>query len=319
MTDRKSAKAASSPDLAELISVATKARVTSGEIETALAGARAAIEAATAEHDEAEKSYKAGLLTLDETALRKVGESKAAAVIRRDRATALVEILAQRLAETKAAEDETRRQTAYADARAHAQRTAERLRETYPRLAEQMRELLCEVYKAESLVAEANRNLPAGAEQLAGPEFLARGTPGRERRIVHEKTVELWTRPDGTQPAPNQDEIVAQGDGSGFRPKGRMALQGDGRFVKRQFVRREFFPAVPAHNPSSLATTIALPTLTGGWVFKAVDPPAYVNAVLTQLTRSTQPHDHETTDGRPREIEFNLVGSVPKAVRAAAA
>lgn len=304
--------AAQTLDIGNLIAIATKSKTTSAEIQTALAGARALIMAATAEHDQAEADYRAGLLTMNESQLQSVADAKAKAIIRRDRATALVETLEARLAETTEAEAATGRKTAYEDAQAQAQRAAALLRERYPALCEQMCALLREVYTAEAAVIAANQKLPADAQPLQGPEFMARGTPGRDRRVVSEATVELWARPDGTQPAANQHAIVGLEDGTGQIPKGPMALQGSGRFVKRQFIRREIVPARRTHMPAALANHLALPAFDGGMAFSSVAPPFHVAGALAQLAKSG--HTETKVEKTPTEVEFEIVGGTPKAV-----
>lgn len=303
-------------DISNLIAIATKSKTTSAEIQTALAGARALIMAATAEHDQAEADYRAGLLTMNESQLQSVADAKAKAIVRRDRVEALISTLEARLAETAETEAATGRKTAYEDAQAHAQRAAEMLRERYPALCEQMCALLREVYAAEAAVIAVNRDLPAGAAELQGPEFLARGTRGRDRRIVSEETVELWARPDGTQPWANQHSIVELEDGSGQIPKGPMALQGSGRFVKRQFIRREIIPAQRAHVPAALATQLALPAFDGGMAFSSVAPPYHISGALSQLAKKSGDTANKD-ENRATEVEFELIGGAPKPVLAA--
>lgn len=254
---------------AALLGLTTKSGATAREFQAALVEAHAAIDQAEAEVVAADAEYRAGLLRLDEAALKKLIDAKTGAGVRRDRAAALVEALEARLTDVRAIEAEDTRKAAYDAAQAQVKDAVSAL-QGYPALAEKIVTLLRIVNAAEVAVETVNRALPAGAAPLDGPEFLMRGRPARPRKILAEETVSLWCRGDEGWPVPPEYQSYIHADARGFgymsNPNINSAGAGD-RYARRNFIKRMFLPEQPARSPLPLAAGMRLPTFADGDVF----------------------------------------------------
>ena len=153
-------KATTSADVAGLIEEAQSAAVSSGE---------AAETART-------RALDPVLSAADVAAARREMED---AAFRRDRMGEAVRRLGDRLREVRRQEDQARRRVAYEAALAERDALAKELVEVYPRLAEQLAEIVGRIAANDAVIERVNRkSLPDGAGGLASAEAVARGVPG---------------------------------------------------------------------------------------------------------------------------------------------
>ena len=92
----------------------------------------------------------------------------------RDRLSEAVRRLGERLREVKAAEEQARRQAAYAAAVAERDKLAAELAELYPPLAEKLADLASRVARNDAEIERVNQRSPDGAPWIAGAELIAR-------------------------------------------------------------------------------------------------------------------------------------------------
>lgn len=260
----RSKPAGHAPGMPALIAIATKASLTASELHSTLTNARDEVEAAQADHDRAEHTYKAGLLQLDETTLAKTVQGKQAALIRRDRARALVEALEDRLTEFDAGEAEAKRRAAYADAKSKAGAAVKAIRGEYPRAARLIRTVLRQIAEAEVAIAAVNGDLPAGGEALTSPEDMVRSELPKQKVVLSETDVMLWCQEGTWLPVPDQyqSQISAGPDGRGVRRHGDESGYGPGAsygYVRRAFRRVEYLPSTLPVWADKLASKITLP------------------------------------------------------------
>lgn len=307
-------------DLAPLIALATKAKATSAEIETALETAWQAVAEAKAAHDQADADYTRGLLDLDEAGLQRVLDVRSAATIRRDRAAALVEALEDRFSEVQGDEAEQRRVAAYAAARTKGATAEKLIAERYPEIGRQLRSLLREIAEAEAAIGAVNADLPKNAAPLASPEIAVRARPVLPRKIVSETEVDLWCYKSEGWPIPAefQSRIKAGADGNGYGTH-----NGTTGYVRRRFLRREFLPQQQGDDPTRLASDVELPAMhergpplwrgPTGWGITPQD-------VLRRLdeAEASLAEDPGIVDGRKSEVEFVRIDDAAPAMAKAA-
>lgn len=271
--------------LKSLISVHQKANATTAEIEAALAGARDEMAAAMRVRDSAAAAYRDGLLSLDVATLHQLTADQSAAIIRGDRATALVEALTGQLAAAQAAEDQMQRRERY-DAAAKARSTAAKVLATeYPKHARALAGLLRTVAEADALVEGANEALPAGVERLTSTEGEVRRYPGTPGRVLKEESFTRWCRPDGSELFhTDQPKVEVNADGvsgthrSDHHPPITVHL--------RRFSKVTRIPEGYPTNIASLAATLNLPGLNARhvpfWRYGAAELPAGIVARLDE-------------------------------------
>jgi hypothetical protein len=92
--------------------------------------------------------------------------------------------LRQRLVEVQGQEEQARRRSAYAAAKAERDRLAEELARVYPGLAKQLADLAKRIKANDDMIQWINRKLPRGTDRLEGAEFIARYVPCRNWQSV---------------------------------------------------------------------------------------------------------------------------------------
>lgn len=199
-----------------ILGLALREDATTGELAPSLPAAKAELAVAQAAHTAAEEAYRAALLTADEAGLQQLESARRKVSVRIDRATALVEALRQRLADADAREAEAARVMRFEEARQQADDAAAALAEWYPRLCEDLTNLLMVVAQAEQLVQAANAERPQGAAPLPSVEGRVRNRPGTPEEIISEVEVERWVRVGQIKPGSfDQEEVRATGNGRG--------------------------------------------------------------------------------------------------------
>lgn len=255
-----------------LIGISQKGDATTAEIATALASACAEIDGAERARAEAARAYQDGLLSLDEAALAALVADQQAAAIRRDRATALVAALEEKLATAHAQDAEAERHTRY-KAAVKAANEAARALKTYPALAAPLIALMRQVAEAEVLVNTANADLPEGAVAVESPEIRVRGLPPVPRKEVGtEIESDRWYYVGGWW---DGEPVETQYQGA-CKPNLPLSRSGtlrrrtdnhgtmDFAVAKRRRQRTNFIPRQAAFVPDSLASGIRLPGLLPG-------------------------------------------------------
>lgn len=228
------------------------------------------------------------------------------------RAAALVDALRERLAAAEDRETEVARVEKYEAARRQADDAAAALREMYPHLAGGLVDLLRGVAEAELAVADANDDLPRGADRLPGVEARVRDVPGSARELIGEQVVELWCRPGERMPGTlDQSRVqVGHGEAGYIRPPSGPVVN----VVRRQYIERRYAESAPGNFAYSLAVTLNLPGLraNGPPIFKAADPIATPSPreVLRMLDSFAAHAASPTEPPRPERVELELISPV---------
>jgi hypothetical protein len=179
----------------------------------------------------------------------------------RDRASALKDELAGRLAEVDAAT----RQKEIEQERAAVEKLVEaacaELRK-YPALASQMVDILIVVAKSDAAVRALNDKYPDQAP-IADAESKVRFDPGPAKKILSEKTVNLWADHRGNPVAAiYQEKVVPCPSDS---KKGKLSISSfHAEDVElRPFRRIEFLPEQSSWTPTRLDQSLVLPGFYG--------------------------------------------------------
>lgn len=249
-------------DFPSLAALAADLAASSDAVSDGLAAARRLAEEAEASRVRAEAAVNGSLLSVDDKALNRLDAECDAAKKWVRRATALVVALEDRLAAARSAEDGTRKRQAYAAALAARDAAAARLAREYPDLAQAALALLRAVAEADLAVARVNDDLPEGAERLSLVELVARVRPGAARKVLDERTVDLWCHEGSADPLPPemQPRVIRQDDGRGYYSTGT----GQSYCRRQRFRQTTTLPAIPAQHPDSLASVLVLPPLRPG-------------------------------------------------------
>lgn len=113
----------------------------------------------------------------------------------RDRMGVAAERLSGRLKEVRRTEEDRRRQVMYDDAKKERDMLAQEIAATYPRLVEEMVDLLSRLAVNADRIDHVNeRRLPRGAERLLQAEMVARGLTGFAARGVDIPSLVRGTR-----------------------------------------------------------------------------------------------------------------------------
>lgn len=275
--------------LKSLLGVHRKPDATATEIDGALAGARAEIEAAERAGAEADAAYRDGLLRLEEHELEKLIADRQTATVRRDRAVALVAALTERLAVSQAAEDQAERRARYDGARKAQAAAAKVLATEYPKLARGLVGVLRTLAEADALAQSANEALPDGVDVLVTVEGMARREPNVPERIVSDERFTAWCGLGGHRLDPEVQAKVEPGpDGvSGtWKPFGSPPVS----VTLRRFRRVTSVPEACGRSAPSLASTLNLPPLRAThapfWTAGAADGPAGIIAKIDAVSPS---------------------------------
>lgn len=269
--------------LKTLLGVHRKADANSAEIDAALAGARAEIEAAERVAAEADAAYRDGLLRLEEPELEKLIADRQTATVRRDRAIALVSALSERLAVSQAAEVQAERRARYDAARKAQASAAKVLATEYPKLARGLVSVLRTIAEADALARAANEALPEGVDGLATVEGMARREPNVPERIVADETFTAWCGPGGQRLDPEAQAVVepaADGVSGTWKPFGSPPVS----VTLRRFRRVTSVPEAFGRSLPALASTLNLPPLRPThapfWTADAAEAPAGIIAAI---------------------------------------
>jgi hypothetical protein len=214
----------------------------------------------------------------------------------RDRATALKKELSVRLEEIAEAEHEKEMVRARAEAERLTNAACAELRK-YPALALQIVEILATVAKADVAVKAVNQKYP-DQPSIADAETIVRRDPGQPKKILSEKTVDLWAGPYGA-PVEAQNEVKPS---SKNPEKGTLKLS-NGQEIdveKRTFQRVKFLQAENGHTPPRLDHSLVLPGFFGaaGDIYNL-----YLSTQLQTLKPGQEP-TVITADSRTSKIEF---------------
>lgn len=243
-----------------LLGMAQREDATTDELIPTIDEAEADLVAARSGVIAAEEAYQSGLLSDNDSMLRKLAEARTEASIRVDRAAAVVVALKDRLAQARVREEEAVRVQKYQDAQRQADEARRALAEMYPMLAGQLVQLLTVVAEAEKAVRQVNDDLPKSAAPLPHVEGSVRDVEGTPQQIISEQDLDLWCWPGEQHPhGLDQTKVHVNDDGSGFIKRGSSQAE---YLVLRRFKRVITREAVRASSSASLAGTITLPGLS---------------------------------------------------------
>ncbi len=255
------------------------------QLADALADARRADAEARAAIDKAQAVVTAGFLDAadkrqaDRDALAKAREAA------EDAGLVLAEV-ERRHAAILAADEQGRRRAVYDGAKAQADAAALALAKTYPRLAAGITAMLRDLATAQQAVAEANGQLPDGAEPIVDPELSARGVPGLPREVVSDAEIEAWGRFDLDVPVEErfQGEIYEAGAGWGKRGAYEMgsASMGEPQAAYRRRIFRKVVTKEPTNGewPAPLAASLYLPSVRGSGALWGDSYAEHVNRMM---------------------------------------
>ena len=281
------------PSILDTIRAALKKpAATTAQLATALDQARRAETDARAAVEAAGDAFKAGALDDDATRQKKRAALFDARTAADDVAMLHAEAERRHVA-ALAADEEARRAALYRAGTEASAAAAAVLAKEYPRAARAILGILGQLACAQQTVAAANAELPTGAEPIADPETVARGTPSLPREVLSDEVVERWCHIGSHEPLGEayQGEIYAVGYGFGKRGQydggTGSSGEGDAGYRLHRFRRVEFREPVYASAPLSLAAALHLPALRGdgmlwGHTFGISDP-AEVLAALTEI------------------------------------
>lgn len=220
-----------------LLGIVQRETVTAADLSTSLEQADAEVTAAAAGLEAAEAAYHAGLITVEDDALRRLDDARTTARLRADRANAVRAALGEKRAVAEVREAETRKRAAYDAAASQADEAREILRTHYPAAAADIAKIIGVVAAAEAAVRTVNADLPEGVAKLLPVEASVRNV-SRERVLVSERTVNLWCREGDRMPgALDQSRVEISDSGNGFlRPTNNQIEY----LVRRKFTERVY-------------------------------------------------------------------------------
>lgn len=241
-----------------------------------------------------------------------------------ERATARRKMLAAQLDNALARDQDAERRAAYEAAKRMAAAAAAALAAEYPKLADQLVDLLRRVAMAQAAVQASNAALPLGEVPILDPELTVRGYPTEPREMVGVTDAgEEWRySPHFVTKVPDHfAEHIETLDGR----RGTLRRFGGGfdEVQKVKLQRVTFLEGRAAVCPEPLAATIALPGLRIGepplwsgegirglaW-FGAAQPGADAAAVLKRVAELAAARHSPVRDPRPastRSFEIRVV------------
>ncbi|MCJ2056657.1 hypothetical protein MKL09_08825 [Methylobacterium sp. J-048] len=305
--------------LADLVGIARK-ETSPARIETALADARAQVEAATRDREAAETAYRDGLLDAPEAELERQLAEKGAATVRLDRAEALVAALVQRLAMAREAEARAARQAIHEDATAQCDAIRARLATEYRHHAGSLRALLRDLAAAECARERAGREA-SDFSAIPSPEAELRVLHGLPEDVVSVETIELWVVDGRTDPVPaDRQADVRRYDER--RDRGTLLLPGTAHHAAptsgvnlhctlRSFTRTRYREAVGDFGRDLLCRTVALPAFGPDDVtITSADPLRDYSGALVELAGELPAAEPFV---RPVKERLELLPAVPRA------
>lgn len=251
--------------LQKLIGLARRTDASVDEIERGLPQAEAELVAAREAAVDAERQYRASLLSGDEARTRQLDAARREAQIRLDRATALTEALGERHreAEEAAAEERVRAEKAerirrYQDVMRQAAEARELLSVHYVQLANDIVAVLRAVAEAEVAVMSVNRDLPENAEPLEPVERTVRDPARTGRRLISAEEVVRYCNPGEPLPKVDQSRVVVNRDGGAYIQPLYGPIE---RLVSRRYQEERYEVPLPTVPLPDLATAVKLPGL----------------------------------------------------------
>ncbi len=264
--------------LKNLLGFVQKTGVSAQEIDVALADAGQQVVVAEQDLAKAQRAYRDGLLKLDEAAHQKILDQKQAAVVRQDRAKALVEALETKLATVRGEEAQAQKTAVYDAARTKRDAAAKRLRDEYAKHATAIASIIRECAEADAAVSQANADLPADDDPLLTVEAFVRDQPALPRKVIKEKNVSLWTYVStGHILSPDlQAQVRSTGNDTGVLHN-EGVTHSTSQVIRRKYRQLEFLRETSANAAERLATSVRLPGVV------------YGEPAIWDDTRSSQP------------------------------
>ena len=305
-------------DLAALIGIARK-ETSPAVIEGALADARGQVEAAVAEREAAEASYRDSLLDASPAESERQLAAASAAKVKVDRAEALVAALTQRLCTAREAEAYAERKAIHRDAVEKCEGIKARLPAEYQLHAAALRSLLRDLAEADVARERATKEAP-DFPAILPPETELRLLNGLPEEIVNKEMVELWVIDGRTDPVPED----RQGDVRRFgehHDRGTLSLPGNDHHsaptsgvaltcTLRKFTRTRYREAVADRGRDLLCRTVGLPGFAfNDMAFVTADPFRDHAGALVELASDLPPTAHLD---RPIRERLELLPAVPR-------
>ena len=234
-----------------------------------------------------------------------------------DRLTVAIDHLEKALAEAKDREEQAKRSGAYDEAASRVESAAAKLRDRYPQLAGEIRDILMEVCEAAAMANKVNKSLPDGRDQIFMPPEIAGYIPGRKEEIVGEKIVQRWV--SETSGAVIQEQHLQKDTGTDGR---RRILDGavNPHFaVQRRFKEVSYIPGQSVQRHEPIFAGVTLPAIDQAPAFWAkekrfIDNPSpelcLAAAHTREETRAAQPvksDDKSVAAPRPVMKKYVLI------------
>ena len=186
-----------------------------------------------------------------------------------DRLTVAIEHLETALAEAKQREEQAKRSGAYDEAASRVEGAVTKLRDRYPSLAGEIRDILMEVCEAAAMANKVNASLPDGRDQILMPPEIAGYIPGRKEEIVSEKIVKRWV--SETSGAAIQEQHLQKDTGTDGRRRILDGAINPHYAVQRQFKEVSYIPAQSVQRHEPIFAGVALPAFDQAPAFWAKD------------------------------------------------
>ena len=222
-----------------------------------LAAARAALDDAEAALASNQTEYLVALQDESPDAALRVRCGKIDLEVSVDRARIAVAALEARLRAVVDERDNAARLAKHAAATKARDAALARFGE-YEQAGRTIASIISDIARADVLVAEANLDLPAGAEPIATVESR-RVRPEMPRKVIGERTVKLFTyATNGDRAAVTDADVIETSPGM-FCARWDPQL----RFHRAKFLERSFIPATSMAWPEPLAS-VRIPSLMAG-------------------------------------------------------
>lgn len=184
----------------------------------------------------------------------------------------------------------------------------------YAKAAAEVAAVAVEFAQAEIIIAESNRDLPAGLDPLESVEQRIRGLPSIPAKVIDEKYEDIWCYADWQQTPVERDKVayIRTEDGvTGFFPNLWGNTTDEIRVVRRRKITRRTIPGVGKYQAAPLAAEISLPGLLpnsapfwkpvgGPWMFSENRPQAVLAAAAElEAAAKAKPRDPRTLPEYP--------------------
>lgn len=276
-------------------------------LEKAEVDAQAALDAATERLAALEANRTDAILSGDDARTAHRAALQTARDDIEDGRAALAAIQA-RLSQEREVAAEAARVAAYNTALAKRDEVAALILEKYPQLAGGLVDLIRLSAEADLAIEAANDDLPAGAEPLDKAEWLARSMPGTPRKLISEKKVQLWCRPDTKYPTDIQVGIKEGRNGRGISKTSGLPFDRH-TFIERRWERARYVEL------GEKLSGLDLPGLVGGEpAFWESSPWSTAETILQKIKQhEALRRAHRAAPPEPPEIEveYQLVDEPP--------